>query len=66
MAAPKGEAPQAVASVGVGECVLERVYATMEEVDQGSSISLISDIGLIRLLLGGPKKGGGGYLKNDT
>ena len=32
---------------------------------EGSSISLVSDIGMIRLLLGGPKKGGG-YLKNDT
>ena len=33
MAAPEGGAPQAVASVGVGERVAERVYAAMEEVD---------------------------------
>ena len=32
MAALKGRAPQAVASVGVGEGVVERVYASMEEV----------------------------------
>ena len=32
MAALKGGAPQAVASVGVGERVVERVYASMEEV----------------------------------
>ena len=33
MAAPEGGAPQAVASVGVRERVVERVYATMEEAD---------------------------------
>ena len=32
VAALKGGAPQAVASVGVGERVVERVYASMEEV----------------------------------
>ena len=32
LAAIEGGAPQAVAAVGVGECVVERVYASMEEV----------------------------------